>query len=212
MAKPKKFVFSRREAEIPEELTEGGALAERIVEQRVTGADWRGRTGASLRVENSVLERVCLAECRFGSLMMRDVRLVNCDLANLQIRGWALTRVEFIDCRMTGLTAAETEALDVLAREGDLRYSQFRDSRFRSTEFDGCNLEEADFQGTDLTGTVFRKCNMRNVEMGQARLPDADLRGSAVEGLHIGVEGLRGAVVDPAQAMQFALLLGIRIE
>ena len=53
---------------------------------------------------------------------------------------------------------------------------------------------------------------MRNVEMGKAKLYDADLRGSMVEGMQIGLEGLRGAVVDPAQAMSLALLMGIRIE
>lgn len=212
MAKPKKFVFSRREPEIPEEFTQSADLAERMVETRVAGADWRGRTAGSLRIEASLLERVCLADCRFGTLAMKDVRLVNCDLANMEVRGWNLTRVEFVDCRMTGFSGGETEALDVLVQEGDLRYSRFRDSRFKAAEFDRCNFEDADFQGTDLSGSIFRGCNLRNVEMGRARLSDADLRGSAVEGLHIALEGLRGAVVDPSQAMQFALLLGIRIE
>ena len=47
--------------------------------------------------------------------------------------------------------------------------------------------------------------------MTGARLQDADLRGSNVEGLRLDAKDVRGATVDPAQAMVLARLLGIRI-
>ena len=169
LKQPKRFVFSRRAPEIPDELPASAVLEETIIEQRVTGADWRGRTVGALRVE-------------------------------------------FVDCRMTGLSGGDVEGRDVLIRDGDQRFCQIRSSRFKGAEFDGCNFEDADFQGTDFSGSVFRRCNLRNVEMGNAKLFNADPRGSIVEGLHIAPEGLRGAVADPSQAMSFALLLGIRIE
>jgi uncharacterized protein YjbI with pentapeptide repeats len=211
MKQMKKFVFSRRAAEIGEDLP-AGELSEGVFEQRVTGADWRGRKMGALRLEGAVLERVCLADCRVGSIVMKDVRLVGCELANLSTHGMTLTRVEFIDCRMTGLSGGDVEALDLLIREGDQRYLQMRAGRCKGAEFDECNFEEADFQGTDFSGAVFRRCNLRNVEMGAARLGEADLRGSVLEGMHIATEGLRGAVVDAGQAMTLALLLGVRIE
>lgn len=215
----KKFVFSRRAPEWNEELVEaadGASLLEphdvRLAGVRFSGVDASGGTHGVLRMESCVLERVNLSRCAFGSITMKDVRLVGCDLANLSTRGLNLTRVEFVNCRMTGLSAGEADLQHVLIFEGDQRYAQFRQSRFQSVELESCNWEEADFQGTDLTGTIFRRCNLRNVEMNRARLANADLRGSVVEGLHVSPEGLRGATVDPAQAMVFALLLGIRIE
>ncbi len=48
--------------------------------------------------------------------------------------------------------------------------------------------------------------------MSKVKLLNADFRGSTVEGLHLNAEDVRGAVVDPSQAMIFASLLGIRIE
>jgi uncharacterized protein YjbI with pentapeptide repeats len=209
----KKFVFSRREPEIPFDLSPAGTIIDgAIFERQLNSVDARGMNARELRIEASSLERVNLADSSFNTITIKDARLTNCDIANLSTRGLTLLRVELIDCRMTGLSGGDVDAQDVLIRDGDQRYSQMRSSRFRNTEFDNCNFEEGDFQGTDFTGAIFRRCNLRNVEMGKARLPDADLRGSIVEGMHIAVEGLRGAVVDPAQAMTFALLLGIRIE
>jgi uncharacterized protein YjbI with pentapeptide repeats len=216
MKQGKKFVFSRQEPDLPEELDAATGFPDQreifVAEQSITGAELKNRTGGNLRVESAVLERVNLGDSSFGTIVLKDVRLVSCELANLRARAMTLVRVEFIDCRMTGLSGGDVDAQDLLIRDGDQRYCQFRSSKFKSAEFDGCNFEDGDFQDTDFTGAIFRRCNLRNVEMGKARLQDADLRGSTVEALHIELEGLRGAIVDPAQAMSFALLMGIRIE
>lgn len=216
---PKKFVFSRRAPDIPDELervADSAFLFEAhdvsIAARAIEGARIEGRAGGTLRIESSVLEGVSLAGNRFASMVWKDVRLVRCDLANLETRYLTLNRVEFVDCRMTGLRAGEANCEDVLLSAGDQRYCQFRFSRFKSAEFDSCNFAEADFQGTDLSGAIFRKCRLENAEMSKVRLLNADLRGSLVEGLHLNAEDIRGAVVDASQAMTLASLLGIRIE
>jgi uncharacterized protein YjbI with pentapeptide repeats len=216
---PKKFVFSRRPPDLPGELTtqvDAASLFEprniSIADRLVQGIAAENRAGGTLRIESSVLEKVSLANSVFGSVVLKDVRLDGCDLANLETRGLTLLRVEFIHCRMTGFRAGRAECQDVFISEGDQRYSQFRYSRFQSAEFDSCNFEEADFEGTDLSGAIFRKCNLHDAEMSKAKLVNTDLRGSHVEGLRLNAEDVRGAVVDLGQAMIFARLLGIRIE
>jgi uncharacterized protein YjbI with pentapeptide repeats len=215
----KPFVFHRSEPDLPDDMratTNASALFEpnaiSITESLIEGAQMESRTAASLHMEFSILKRVSFANSTLNSMLWKDVRLENCDLANLQLRGMTLVRVEFINCRMTGFRAGEADCQDVLISEGDQRYSQFRFSHFQSSEFDTCNFEDADFYGTDLSGSRFRKCNLRNAEMGKVKLVDADLRGSVVEGMQLNAEDIRGAVVDLSQAMLFAPLLGIRIE
>jgi uncharacterized protein YjbI with pentapeptide repeats len=220
---PKKFVFSRRAPDIapdlPDEISaapDPAVLFEpddiSIADRLIAGARIENRAAGTLRIESSLLEGVSLAGSRFTSILWKDVRLVRCDLANLETRYLTLTRVELIDCRMTGFRAGEADCQDILVSAGDQRHCQFRFSKFKSAEFDSCNFEEADFQGTDLSGSIFRKCILRNAEMSKVKLLNADLRGSLVEGLRMNAEDVRGAVVDPSQAMIFAALLGIRIE
>ncbi len=218
-ATPNKFVFNRREPLIPDHLEAGDdglALFEphdiSIADRAIGGTSIEDRKAGTLRIEASRLEGVSLSGSSFGSIVWKDVRLIRCDLANLETHGLNLMRVEFIDCRMTGLRAGIADCQDVLFSGGDQRYSQFRFSRFKSAEFDSCNFADADFQGTDLSGSLFRRCNLENAEMSKVKLMNADLRGSRVEGLQMNAADLRGAVVDASQAMIFAALLGIRIE
>jgi len=121
-------------------------------------------------------------------------------------------RVELAGCKMTGFQANEGNWQSLLISGGDQRYAQFRFSTFKTSEFEDCDFAEADFYGADLQGAIFRRCNLSNVEMSKVKLAGADLRGSNVEGLRIGPEELRGAIVDAAQALAFAPLLGIEIR
>ena len=172
-----------------------------------------GLSTTSLSIESCVLNRVALPDSTFATVTLRDVRLVECDLANLKTRALTALRVELLDCRMTGFRVEEpAECHDVLISQGLQSYSQFAYARFKSAEFDACNFEDANFLGADLQGCVFRGCNLHNADMRGAKLKDADLRGSQVEGLRVHPADLYGAMVDPSQAMIFAALLGIRIR
>lgn len=147
-----------------------------------------------------------------SSAKWKDVRFSGCDFANVEICALTAVRLEFMGCRMTGLRLAETEWQSLLVSGGDQRYAQFRFCSLRTSEFDNCDLQEADFYGADLRGCILRRCNLRNVEMSKAKLVGADLRGSVVEGLRLGAEDIRGAIVDAAHALTFAPLLGVKIS
>jgi uncharacterized protein YjbI with pentapeptide repeats len=55
-------------------------------------------------------------------------------------------------------------------------------------------------------------CEFKNADMTGAKLDGADFRGSSVEGLVALATDLKGAIVDPTQAMIFAELLGLKIR
>src|ERR1700722_19990395 len=129
----RKFVFSRREPDLATEMPEAGDVPTlfdshdiSIADRLIRGFRMESRALSSLLIEASRLEGVSLADSKFGSIVWKDVRLVSCDLANLETRGLTLIRVEFVDCRMTGLRAGEADCQDVLISQGDQRYSQFR--------------------------------------------------------------------------------------
>jgi uncharacterized protein YjbI with pentapeptide repeats len=58
---------------------------------------------------------------------------------------------------------------------------------------------------------VFRSCELARADLHGAKLQNTDFRSSEVVGMVVGMNDLRGAIVDPAQAMIFARVLGLQI-
>jgi uncharacterized protein YjbI with pentapeptide repeats len=143
---------------------------------------------------------------------LKDVRLVECDFANANAIGMKAQRVEFVNCRLTGLRAVESECQDFLISGGDAGFAEFLLGTFKRSEFNACNFGDADFHGCDLRAALLKGCEFKNADMTGAKLEGADFRGSRVEGLMALAADLKGAIVDPAQAMVFAELLGLRIR
>jgi uncharacterized protein YjbI with pentapeptide repeats len=166
----------------------------------------------AFRLEGCVLERIQLTGAQFGSADWKDVRLVDCDLSNVRAHRLNLLRVEFINCRLTGLTATASEWRDVLIQNGDAGYAQLQGGRFGSCEFDNCNWQDSDLQNADLAGSVFRSCNLKSADLRGSKLQKTDFRRSEVEGMLVEMSDLRGAIVDPAQAMILARVLGLEIK
>ncbi len=196
------FKFKRDDPDLPAEPEVFGS------EERLT-VEGDSRT---LRLDGSVLERVQLAGGQFESMTCKDVRLIGCDLANIRAGRMALVRVALIDCRLTGITATALDWQDVLIQGGDVRYAQFRGGKFRSCEFIESNWQEADLTNADLSGSVFRSCSLNRADLHGAKLRNTDFRRSDVEGLLVGMNDLRGAIVDPAQAIVLAGLMGLQIR
>lgn len=183
-----------------------------VQEQRLQDVQALNRKIHTLQIEASVLERVQLAGGQLGSAVWKDTRFAGCDFANLRAHRMTLVRVEFVDCRFTGLATTALNWQDVLIQNGDLRYAQMQGGRFRNCEFAGCDAREADLPGADLTGNLLRSCQLGRADLRGAKLQNTDFRQSEVEGLLVGMNDLRGAIVDPAQAMVFAQVLGLQIR
>jgi uncharacterized protein YjbI with pentapeptide repeats len=208
--------FQRDPADLPREPEEsdGTGLAGpeiEIEEVLVRGVRVAQSAVRNFRAEAVLFQTVAMPGICIRQAQWKDLRFEDCDLSNLEVRLLTAVRVELVGCRMTGMRAGESDFQDLLVSAGDQRYAQFRMSKFKNCEFDGCDFEDADFYGADLSGCVFRKCNLRNAEMSRSKLVGTDLRGSNIDGLRVTVEDVAGAIVDAAQALALAPLLGIRI-
>ena len=183
-----------------------------IRESRIGNLSAEDLRESTLRLESCVLTRVSFSRSHLNGMKLKDVLLVECDFANATVHGMVALRVEFQNCRLTGFRANESDFQHALISGGDAGYAQFRMGKFRSVRFDSCNFADSDFHDADLRGTVIKDCNLRNAEMSGAKLEDADLRGSELEGLQAQADDLKGAIVDPAQAIVLAGIMGLKIQ
>lgn len=135
-----------------------------------------------------------------------------CDLANTDARELFASRIEMIGCRGIGLIAPESNWRDAIFRDSNFSLAQWRFAKFERARFEGCDLREADFQNADLRGVIFRDCDLRGAQFSFARLQKADFRSCQTEEISIEATALRGLIVSPLQAAQFATILGLQVE
>ena len=78
--------------------------------------------------------------------------------------------------------------------------------------FEKCNLRGAFLEESDLSGVVFSGCDLANTSLRASTLHDADFRSSLLNGLQANPKDLRGAIIEPVQAIQIVGLLGVTVK
>ena len=168
--------------------------------------------GQSTSIDACIWRSVTLSEPNVQRLRLRDTRIENSDLANINLAGSSLERVEILSTRLTGATCSEMQAKSLLFRECKLDFALFRMARLEHCVFEGCNLAEADFYAADLTGVIFRGCDLSRADISHAKLGGADLRDCRLDGMRGAPAAMDGLIISPDQAALLITLFGVRVE
>ncbi|HEY0619524.1 MAG TPA: pentapeptide repeat-containing protein, partial [Kribbella sp.] len=119
-----------------------------------------------------------LTRCNLGGsdldkLILVDVVLEHCDLANARWSDASATRLAVSSSRLTGFAGPGMSLQHTTIRDSVLDFSSFRFAKFVKVEFTDCRLQNADFVSADVSGTVFRRCDLTAVEFSQVRASGA---------------------------------------
>ena len=127
--------------------------------------------------------------CTFTRCSFFDATFTRCKLVGSMFDRctFGLFKAEGGDWSFTGLPGA------------DLRRSAFRDVRMR----------EADLTGTRFDDAQVLRCDLSGAWLHEASFTGCDLRGSDLSSFDPGTVGLKGAIIDPAQALVIAASLGL---
>ena len=165
----KKFAFSRRPPELGEDLppAEDPAILFsnhdiNLANLRLQNFDHSAATHGTLHIEGTELTRLNLSKTTFGSITLKDVRLSNCDLANLSTRGLNLTRVEF-----NVIANDATRVAALLSGEVDMVYTVPPQDMERINRTANLRI----IQGPELR-TIYL-----GMDQGRAELLKSDVRG-----------------------------------
>lgn len=181
----------------------------RYAQLGLTSEQFSGQFAEHLSFEETLLKQVSLHTTELAHVRLGDSRLSECDLANANWLQADCARVEILHCRLTGFRAIESRWQDALFKDCQASLAQFRFAIFKTARFDHCDLSDADFQSADLTGVAFVDCDLSRAELSGAKLAGADLRGCKLDGVHAGLNELRGAIIDPSQSLALVQAFGI---
>jgi uncharacterized protein YjbI with pentapeptide repeats len=145
-------------------------------------------------------------------LRLLDVQLEACDLTGAIWEQARLQRVTFNGCRLRGVQLLEAHCENAVFHDSLLENSNFASATFKAARFENCDLREAVFTEADLGNVVFQRCDLTHADLRGSKLTGADLRGSIISGMQVGAPELKGAIIDPTQAVQVASLLGLSVK
>jgi len=177
----------------------------------LTGADFSDQVANMVTITRGHLTKVALARTHLQRLDLNKVKLIECDLANAVWERTRLEKVHLKESRLTGWNISRALVRDCVFDACEASFSVFSYVAFKKCRFLNCNLRGADFQDADLRNVVFENCNLKEAQMSFAKLEGTDLRGSEITGLRVGIEHLRGAIVDPSQAAYLSGLMGLKV-
>ncbi len=203
--------------DLPDELRTVAArqLGELDIEAiKLEKTDFAGQTGSSLRIDQSWLQQVDLADATVKAGLLTDVVVAGGSWANARLPDTRLRRVTARNVRMTGLDLSGVELEDVTFVECQMDLAAFRKATLKRVRFERCKLDEVDFSGAELSSVVFVESSLQRSSWAEAHLFRCEMRGSDITGA-VNPECLRGLRMPwedvLASAAVFAAASGIEI-
>jgi uncharacterized protein YjbI with pentapeptide repeats len=190
---------------------------DRLTDVALTDQDLSDVEAEHVEISGSRLTRCNLGGSELEKLIIVDLELNHCDLANARWSDASGTRVAISSSRLTGFAGPGMSLQHATVRDSVLDFSSFRFAKFHQVEFVDCRLQNADFVSADLSGTVFRRCDLTSVEFSQASAAGAIFVDCTWDGTR-GIGSLAGATIansSPidtlAVTLAMASALGIKL-
>lgn len=202
----------------PDQLADGPAALDgefELVGARVRGGGQPGVTGFG-DITRSAFHGVDLSDSELGApLRLTDVELHDVSLNNARWREIVARRVEIVECQALGFAMFCDVAREMYVADCRLDYATINIERVKGTvAFRNCSFTDAVING-DVSGAIFLDCDFGSAEFAVRGARNCDMRTSRLAGAR-GLGTLRGAIIDPAQAVsiagELAIEAGFRIE
>jgi uncharacterized protein YjbI with pentapeptide repeats len=177
--------------------------------------DFSDQVAGTVEVTESHLVGARLVGVEVERLRITDTVVDDCDLSGALLMDAVLTRVEFRNCRMSGIVVAGARLHDVRFVECKLDDANFRMTTSERVEFDRTILRTADFYAAKLRSARFSSCDLALAQFSKADLRGARLHGSALADV-LGADSFAGVIVETGQVLPLALrlfaALGITVD
>ena len=165
-----------------------------------------------------VFSQCRLERVQFIGSIFRYARLVDCVITDSDFSGavmeeCSLSRVEFRNCRASGLQAPMGRFDDVGFFSCKLDGANFRLSSWKRADMGEADLADSDFYGAKMPASRIVHCDLSRAELSKADLAGSRLSGSNLDNVR-GASTLRRITisVDQITPLAFALFASQRIN
>lgn len=184
---------------------EGRRLTEDIIGQDLRGASLVECVLEGLSVLESDLTAVSVAESHVSRPNLPHLKAPRSGWRDVDIEGSRFGVAELYEASLSGVRLSVSKLDLINLRGADLSDVLIQD----------CTLGELDLTSATVARTALRGCRVETLVLSGSRCAGVDLTGAEV-GRIVGLEGMRGVIVNPQQLMDLAPALaeqlGITVE
>lgn len=196
----------------PAELLLGGRALEAV---RIGPADVSGWNLADLALDECELVELTAHETDLRGSRLTETRLLRPAASALRATDSSWRQVELDGARIGALALDGAHIGQLLIRGGKIDWLSLRGAEVADLRLEDVTLGSLDLSEASATRVALPGSTVEELSLHRARLSSVDLRGLRPGALH-GIEGLRGATVDPVTLMDLtpalAEHLGIRVR
>jgi len=160
-------------------------------------------SATSLDISSTKIEHSQFITAQFERCNARDFMVAKTDLSAANLSNGTLNRVEFTDCRMSGLDFSRTSLHDVIFRGCKLDMANLRFSDLRRVRFIDCTLQETDFLNARLVDVAFEASTLEKTIFERVSCKKVDFRTSELIEI-IGWKYLKDTTIDAVQLARIA--------
>lgn len=168
------------------------------VEADLTGRDLTGVTLTGCVIRSGVLSDVVLRSAQVIDTRLADAYATTLLASRSLWRGSLLERV-----RIGSAELFDTDLVSTSLRSSKVDDLNGRAARWTDVIVADCDITTLDLAGARLERVAFERCRIGTLELSGTTCTDVDLRSTTIG--HIdGLEGLRGATIEPGQLIELA--------
>src|SRR5258708_1932655 len=187
----------------------------------IRSEDWDGSDLSDQRYDNVAFididmtelqsEGTVFSECTFRGVRFNASAHTGSAFLNCTFVRCAFFDATFTGCKLVGSMFDGCTFGLLKATGGDWSFAGLPGADLRGTAFEDVRMREADLTGARCEGATFRQVDLSGGWFHGADLSRADLRGSDLSSLDPLTVQLKGAVIDPYQAVVIATALGLQV-
>ncbi len=194
---------------LPPVLIEDGVEECIVKGQTVDGGSYSGTRFRNVTFRNCRFTRTSFARCEFSRVTFEGCDLSGSDLTESY---WDHSRWE--EGKGVGIRMSDAYFADTVLEDCNLRYADLSRGKWKGGALCRCDLQEGFFSECKLTRFTLSGCDLTRTEVMRTPLAGLDLSDSTIDDIRCSdtLAELRGALIDPMQAVEIAGRIGIKIK
>lgn len=162
--------------------------------------------------EHCEFDNIILQSITIEKVIFRNVKFTQCNFSNTVFNECTFIKCEFYNCKITGCNFIENVLYNVTFQDVNASYASLSMSSIDKCLFKDTLLKNSYFQETKTKSIYFNNVDLTQAQFFKTSLSKIDLSSCKIEGIAISTEDIKGAIIEPFQAVDLMYLIGVKVK